>query len=64
MKYNGAKSGTQEDIRPDAKWDIGNDDLKARPHSAKLPTCENELKKCLSSKGNHHQQKANADVFE
>jgi hypothetical protein len=32
-------------------------------HSAKLPTCGKELKKSLSCEGNHHQQKADADLF-
>ena len=30
-----------------AKWNRGDDDFRARPHPAKLPTCEKELKKSL-----------------
>lgn len=43
--------------KPNAKWNKESSDLRARPHSAKLPTCEKELKKGLSSEGNHQQQK-------
>lgn len=39
-------------------------DLWARPHPAKFPTYEKELKKNLSSEGNHQQQKADIDVIE
>jgi hypothetical protein len=31
-----------------AKWNRGDDDFRARPHPAKLPTCEKELKKSLA----------------
>jgi len=34
----------------DSKWNKGSGDLRARPHPAKLPTCEKESKKSLSSK--------------
>lgn len=30
---------------PDVKWNKGSDDHRARPHSAKPPTCAKELKK-------------------
>ena len=48
-KYNGLKSSDQGNKKfnekPDAKWNKGSGDLRARPHPAKLPTCEKELKK-------------------
>ena len=50
--------------KPDAKWNKGSNDLTARPHTAKFLTCHKELKKSLSSEGNHQQQKADADVIE
>ena len=30
---------------PDAKWNKGSGDFSARPHPARLPSCEKELKK-------------------
>lgn len=50
--------------KPDAKWNKENGNLRARPHSAKFPTCEKELKKSLSNKENHQNQKADENVFE
>ena len=38
-------------------------DLRARLHPAKLPTCEKELKKILSS-DDDEKQKANENVLE
>lgn len=38
--------------------------LWGKIHPAKLPTCEKELKKSLSSKGNHQNHKAYTDVIE
>lgn len=53
-KCNGAKSNVQEDKRfkekPDAKWNKGSGGLRARSHSAKVPTCKKELKKNLCMK--------------
>lgn len=50
--------------KPDVKGNKGSDDHRARPHPAKLPTYEEELKKSLSSKENHGQQKADTDLIE
>lgn len=44
--------------KPNAKCNKESGDLRARPHSAKLPTCEKELMKSLSSEGNHQQLEA------
>lgn len=48
-KWNGAKSCVQGDKqikeKLDVRWNKGYGDLWAKPHSAKLPTCEKELKK-------------------
>ena len=48
-KRNGPKFRAQRHKRfkekPNAKWNKGDGDLRARPHPAKLPTCEKELKK-------------------
>lgn len=46
------------------KWDKGNSGLRVRSHPAKLPTCEEELKKSLSSEGNHQHQKAGENLIE
>ena len=35
--------------KPDNKWNKGSGDLRARPHPAKFPACDKELKKGLSS---------------
>ena len=35
----------------------GSGELSARPYPAKLPSCEEELKKSLSIEGNQQQQK-------
>ena len=57
-------TGGKSTEKPDAKWNKGSGDLRARPHPAKLPTCEKELKKSLSNKENHQNQKADENVFE
>jgi hypothetical protein len=43
--------------QPDAQWNKRSGDLIARPHPAKIPTFEKELKKSLSCGGNCEQQK-------
>ena len=59
-KSNGAESSAWGDKKFKQKlaadWNKGGGDLRARPHPATFPTCEQELKKRLSSKGNHQQQ--------
>ena len=46
--YNGAKSNAQEDEKfkekPGVKWNRESDDLRARPHPAKLSTCKSKLR--------------------
>ena len=41
--------------------EYGSDTLMAKPHSAKLPYCEKELKESLSNERKHH-QKAYANI--
>lgn len=39
-------------------------DVRARPHPAKLPTCEGELKENLNSKGFYQQREVDANVIQ
>lgn len=49
--------------KPSAKWNKERGNLRARSHSFKLPTCENELKESLSSEENHQPQKTDANII-
>ena len=41
--------------KPVAKWNKESGDLRTRPYPTKLPTFEKELRKSLSTEGNHDQ---------
>lgn len=62
----GAKPCAQGDKKlkdkPDANWNKGSGDLKARPHPVKLPACEKELEESMNNKGSHQQQKDYANA--
>lgn len=66
QKVYATKSGAQRDKKfkekPCAKWDKGSGDLKARPHTAKLPAYEKEWKENLRHEGNYPKQKAGEDL--
>jgi hypothetical protein len=49
---------------PNAKKNKESGDPSARPYPAKLPTCEEKLKKSLSSGGNHQQQNDDGQVID
>ena len=55
--------GDKSKEKPDSSWNKGSCDLRVRPHPDNLPTCENELKKSLSSEGSHQEEKANIIVI-
>ena len=68
-KYDvGAKSSVQGykqlKEKPDAEQNKESGDIRVRFQPAKLPACERELKKSLSSKGKYQQHKADANVIE
>lgn len=48
--------------KPDAKWNKGSANLRAKTHPAKLSACEKELEKGLGRKENE-QQKAHVNVI-
>lgn len=66
-KCIGARSSAQwqKDFKekPDAKWDKGSSEPWEIFHTAKLLTCEKELKTHLSSEGKQQQLEANTDII-
>jgi hypothetical protein len=45
LRRKGMSKYKQINEDPDAKWNKGSGDFSARPHPARLPSCEKELKK-------------------
>lgn len=66
-KCNGTKHSAQRHEKfkeySYVEWKKGSGDLRVKQHLVKLPTCDIELKKSLSSEETHQPQKTDANIM-